>query len=140
MNASDKGTPPQVSSVQVVVSVTTTTSKLPPTWDRPLRNIESIDDITVEVAENTNANTALDRSFHAKYGDIDPLLYLLVKGRTPQENKGLRYFISPQVKVGANMTIKNLQLDYETVSRFSLKLRVSVPGVRFCKIFKSDNY
>ena len=128
VKASDKGRKVQLSNtVQVVIKITGIDAKVPPKWEKPLIDVNSIDDINdLEVLENA---TTVPMSFKATYSNgAKTLVYTLVAGRTPQENS-LKNF--KHETDNGNMTIViGTTLDYMTVSNFILRLRVSVPGVR----------
>ena len=131
MKASDKGQKmPQWNTVQVVIKITRDYAKVPPKWEKPLIGVNSIDDVNnLEVNENATANDMLPMSFKATYSNgAKTLVYLLVTGRTPQENSMGNFKYKTD---NGNMSIFiGNSLDYRIVTNFILKLRVSVLGVR----------
>ena len=132
MKASDKGQEVRLNTVQVVIKITGNYAKVPPKWEKPLIDVDSIDDVNnLEVLENATANHILPMSFKATYSNgAKTLVYLLVTGRTPQENSNGNFKYKTDK---GNMTIFiGNTLDYRIVSNFILKLRVSVLGVRCC--------
>lgn len=125
MNASDKGTPSQHVETPAIVEIVFTddVTKEAPQWNT-VNSVDIDDYILTGLEETVNAPSYI-QSFTASCPNCPAsFTYYLRRGQVPEQNSQ-HSFLEVTNSSGMHVTV-NEKLDYETVPKYMLKLRVSV--------------